>query len=187
MFHQVLRKATLAATLVLGMAGVAQAATLTIKNLAETITFGSLSYTGAVGDIQGYFNGAFSDTLAERFDSGNNPEESALVGGIIGDPDLDLGGTELPITGSSASIDGYTYFTAKFGQSVAVFYNTLATSITVTFAKSDTCKDQAPNNQCGGISHYKHVTVTPQVPLPAGLPLLALGLGALALVRRRKA
>jgi opacity protein-like surface antigen len=173
--------------LAVALGGAAQAATVTIQNVGGTIVYGTLSYAGADSDIQGYYNGAFSDLLAERFPAGNNADESALVGGIAGISGLDLGGTELPITGSSATIAGYTYFTAKFGQSLAVFYNALSTSITVTFAPSDTCRSQADSpSHCGGISHYKHVTVTP-VPLPAAGFLLLGTLGGLLALRRKVA
>jgi hypothetical protein len=107
---------------------------------------------------------------------------------------VDLGGTELPIVGSSATVAGNTYFTAKFAQSVGVFWNTTDNDIVVTFISSNECQSDSsiPNNQCGGISHYK---VAPDgsddpgdfvVPLPAGLPLVLTGLGVMGVLRARK-
>ena len=173
--------------LVLGFATAGTAATVTIQSIGGTPVYGTLSYTGADSAIQGFYSGALNDTLAERYASGNNAYESALVAGIAGLPGLSLGGTELAISGSSTTIEAYTYFTTKFAQSLAVFYNGSAGAIEVSFS-SEGCT--AISRECGGISHYKHVTVDGPpsvVPLPAAGLMLLTALGGLGFARRRKA
>ncbi len=174
------------ASLALGLATAASAATVTIQDVSGSPVYGALSYTGADSDIQGYYGGAWNDLLAERYAAGNNAYESNLVAGITGISGLDLGGTALAIVGSSTTIAAYTYFTAKFAQSLAVFYNGTANAIQVSFSSSECTA--TTNNVCGEISHYKHVTVEPGVvPLPAGGVLMLTALGGLAFARRRKA
>lgn len=181
-------------SLSIGMTSGASGSTVTIQNVGGTIVYGSISYTGASSDILGWYNGAWVENLAERFAAGNNASESSLVGNIIGNPTLNLGSTELPLVGQSTTVPQNTYFTAKFGQSLAIFHNTSDGALSVTFSKDDNCKDFAASNaDCGGISHFKHVgdgtptgdDVTTPVPLPAAGWMLLAGLGLLGAMRRR--
>lgn len=182
-----LGKIAAAALLSVGFATAGSAATVTIQSVGGSPIFGTLTYTGADSDIQGFYSGSLNDTLAERYASGNNAYESNLVASLAGLPGLDLGGTELPLVGSSTTIAAFTYFTAKFAQSLAVFYNGTANAIDVSFSSSS-CTSTV-RNQCGAISHYKHVTVTPPnvVPLPAAGLMLLTAVGAMGFARRRKA
>ncbi|WP_299785878.1 VPLPA-CTERM sorting domain-containing protein [uncultured Marivita sp.] len=184
--------------------------TLNIVDIPETTLFGQLSYTGNIGDILGFYSDGLtvppasaplSTSKAERYDtppgSGNAGMET-LVQSLTGLAVVNLGGTELPISNSSATVAANTYFTTKFGQSVAVFWNTSDLDILVTFDDSNnTCSGQKGNsNQCGTISHFKAISdgtggggggtgpMLP-VPLPAGLPLILSGLGVFGFLRLR--
>ncbi len=185
----------------------ANAVTLTIEDIPMNTLFGELTYSGNVGDILGFYTGGvivppadapLSDAKAERYASGNNAYEESLVQSLTGLAVVSLGGSELTITSNSATVAGNTYFTTKFAQSVAVFWNTTDSDIVVTFDDSNnTCTtgQNGNSNECGGISHFKAIsdgTFDPPggvVPLPAGLPLLlsALGFGGLLRLRKRKA
>lgn len=177
--------------------------TLDVQNVVtapDTPTvFGVLQYEGTLGDILGFYNATTSNALAERFDAGNNGDEEDLVETLTGLTMVSLGGTELPITGTSASVAANTYFTAKFGGSVAVFHNTTDSAITVSFdaSSNDACKEIGLSpSLCGGISHYKVVSDgttsddddddTPPVPLPAAGWMLIAGVGGLYAMRRRR-
>lgn len=171
----------------------AAAATITIdiEDVPKTTLFGQLTYEGSAGDILGFYDGATSTSLAERFDSGNNSDEENLVATLTGLSMVNLGGTELPITGSSASIAANTFFTAKFAKSIAVFHNITDSAILVTFDSSNSTCTNGKNgnaNQCGGISHYKAIsdgTTLSSMPLPAGVPLVLTALGAFGVLRLR--
>lgn len=185
--------AALAGGMVAGAAGTASALTVTIKDVAGTTVFGAINTDiGSLGDVVGWFDGAWNDTMAERFASGSNKYESDLVATASGLTSVKLGGTELAISGSTATVAANTYFTAKFGQSLAVFHNTLDDAIKVTFDKS-VCTSSV-SNQCGTISHYKAISDgstpdtpdTPAVPLPAAGWLLIGAFGGLAAMRRKK-
>ncbi|MEL6958099.1 MAG: VPLPA-CTERM sorting domain-containing protein [Pseudomonadota bacterium] len=186
-----IRSIILALGLAFGSATASYAASITITDQPSTTVFGTLTYTGADSDIVGYYGGSTSPLLAERYPSGSNGYESALLASAFGlDPGLNLGGSELPITGTGTTIAGNTYFTAKFGQSLALFHNTTSQSIDVSWIEgsSQDCKSGGFSpNACGGISHYKHVTIDPSVvPLPASGLLSLLGLAGFAALRRRK-
>ena len=172
----------------------ASAATVTIQDVGGTVAYASITYAGTDSDILGWYDNAWNLTLAEWFPGGNNPYESDLVGDIIGDPNLNLGGTELTISGQSVTVPGNTYFTAKFNQSLAVFHNTSDSAIEFTFALDPDCRDVGAANECGALSHSKHVSDgsnnnnnnPPVVPLPAAGWLLIGALGGLAAFRRKK-
>lgn len=173
----------------------AQAATVLIRDPADTFSYGSLEYSGKDGDIRGFFNGVLDDLRASWYAAGDNAHESGIVGGLIGDPGLDLGGTEISLSGSTFTVEGMAYFTAKFGSSLAVFYNASAGDIDVTFAIDGSCKSNVEtalgfkdNSRCGGLSHSK--TTGPQVtsmPVPASLPLMAAGVALVGFGMRRAA
>jgi len=195
----------------------ANAVTLTIEDIPTTTTttlFGELTYTGNVGDILGFYSNGdtvppatapLSTEKAERYSAEapfTNAAEENIVQTLTGLSVVSLGGTELSISDSSATVAANTYFTTKFAQSLAVFWNTTDSDIVVTFLEENsTCSGQRGNaNQCGGISHFKAIsdgTIPPSdppgsgpvVPVPAALPLLlsALGLGGLLRLRQRKA
>ena len=170
----------------------ASAATMTVTDVPSTTTFGTLSYTGNDSDIVGFYNGTTSETLAERFDSGDASYEANLLTTSFGIPPVSkLDGPD-NVVGVSQIIGGYTYFTAKFGTSLGLFYNTTADAIEVSWIEgsSKECKDGGFGaSLCGGISHYKFTSDTSVnvVPLPASGVLLLMGLAGLGLARRRAA
>lgn len=210
MFHQVLRKATLAATLILGMAGVAQAATFNVTNItgndAEDAAFGEAQLFVDVLDVVSdavYFvfrnEGPEQMTIADiYFDFGTT---SYLTGGTVGDASA---GVEFEAANSGNLPGGMpigftddAVFKAKSpkpknGVNTAEFQ-----TIIFSLTNGSTFEDVLAAVTAGDLRAGFHVInyasggsesfVTSQVPLPAGLPLLLAGLGALALVRRRKA
>lgn len=240
MFHQVLRKATLAATLVLGMAGVAQAATVTFAAGSFVDQDGTPRsiFDVVISDIVGGVNVAVSQASAlangdvlllglegfnltgATFDINPDPNTSdvitavcttGLVSGCDATTGNNTGGGDFtggafqpgkaatknkPAEPGGAFFEEYGYFDTiiRIGRqgSDSGLNNGFNIDITGTQATASSFTVVGIRAQTtsgvGGENSLKIYNDTPStVPLPAGLPLLLAGLGALALVRRRKA
>lgn len=200
MFHQVLRKATLAATLVLGMAGVAQAA--------------SIACSEGTPDVTGYVTPSLG---CEILTSAQNDSDSTVSGMfLISDWKRiakveSFGGTNGALTITGDELEGEWSISASifdlYDDVMLIFKGANENSdvlpgTVIGYLLSSSSGDydspffdiQGGNGPNAGkfkvkdISHISLYVANPStIPLPAGLPLLALGLGALALVRRRKA
>ena len=170
---------TLAALLI---AGTAFSATVDVVDPSDTDAyFARVSYTGDDGDIQGWFVDDWNDGLAELFGMGSDssPEtETAFVAGVTG-TELELFDTHQQ--GETFSIEAGQIFTAKFGQSLAIFWNTTADAIDIDWISVGGNRCPGDPNECGGLSH-----VYSTVPVPASFPLMLLGLGGLGFAYRRR-
>ena len=173
--------------LALACAGSLNAATIDIVDSSGAV-YGAIEFDEEfVGDIQGWFVDDWSDDLAERYAMGNNsnPEtESDFVELVTGE-EVDLMAAYEEV--ESFSITGAAFFTAKFGQSLAIFQVLTTDTVDITWiaVEGNSCPGDFPGhaNQCGGLSH---VYSTSTIPVPASLPLMLLGLAGLGIMHRRR-
>lgn len=202
MFHQVLRKATLAATLVLGMAGVAQAAPVNCSTANPNVTnlvtanIGCQLLITPDNDSDAAVSGLFGEMNWTQIDKVDPPPGTDGALTLVGD--ATLGGKLKGTWSISASVFSawdsvMLVFKGADGAlpDAVVAYLVDTTSGNYSSPFFDIQGGNGPNAgqfKVKDISHVSLYVANPSViPLPAGLPLLALGLGALALVRRRKA
>lgn len=180
----------LAAISAIGLGAGAQAATIDVGP-GTVSCFLSGTATGA--DCQGIVSGPptiYSSTSATIYGIGANSEanEAAFLNGLLGA--LTYGKNDVDKTDKGgANSATYTvdslYFLIKIGAGHAFFLNNSGQDIDVTYQKKS-----GPAGAQGGLSHESQIGALPPVnvvPLPAGLPLLLAGVGAFAVLRRRKA
>lgn len=204
MFHQVLRKAMLAATLVLGMGSVAQAATVNFNtyqsgvNLGAT-TLATLSATEVGDDVVFVLTNttvgqpeSFITRLLLTYTGSLANITLDDISGVTTDGDkFDVAST-ITDAGLQFQID-IQWLTSNKNNGVLRLepgefssFSLLNTTLAGFFTGEDFAMIHVQGLGQNGQGSTKYVATT-AVPLPAGLPLLLAGLGALALVRRRKA
>lgn len=179
-------KMVVAASILALTCGVAQAATCTQGNVKYTLTQGTPDAVQAVGCYSGNdtntinasftLGGVSGWMLADKTDNGNAYVDGGFAT-FSSKPDF---------AWSVLNPLGYEHVmvTLKQGPSFAAFLLDSASAL------SGNWFTQGPGKSTGGLSHasvyFGGDTAPAPVPLPAGAALLPVGLGALALLRRRR-
>lgn len=210
MFHRVLFKAALAATLAIGMGGAALAAPVKPKDpkpgpiVVLCSTAGLTTSIACEGEIMGNDQDTYGGNGVVNVNDIDGIEADGLDTGLFGINTWEEA-ARIDEPASSDGILSMTYAAGlKSGTWTVSSWDGIAEAMLVVKGSNgfiayliditagltgNWTTDALLNNggQQPEISHLTLYTTPAAIPLPAGLPLLLAGLGALALLRRRKA
>lgn len=154
-----------------------------IDQPAETMSL--LSASGGVATYTGQTQVNTGTSSAPNFQTVHTRAVAQLVNGSWGWVGPGSVGIASPTMLIAAEIDGSTDFILDFSVTASFAYNASGAGYSAFLPFYDAATGSGVDGTSRA-SFYRDFYYTAAVPLPAGLPLLALGLGGLWAVRRRK-